>query len=133
MRAVRSSGIIAVALAALVTTGCESRVGGVSRILAPGSSASLTGLSISGASLSPSFNAANRSYSASVSNAVDAVTVTPSAGAGASVTINGTPTSGPTQVTLAEGTNTVNIGVTGSTGTTTTYTVTITRAPSPTP
>ena len=95
--------------------------------------ASLSGLSLSTGSLSPTFAGATLSYAAGVSNATTAVTVTPAAAqAGANVTVNGVALASGTTgsaVSLAVGINTIAIVVTAQDGVTTkTYTVAVTRA-----
>ncbi len=91
------------------------------------SDATLKTLALSSGTLSPSFSAAVYSYTATVSNSITSLTVTPTANdAGAAVKVNGTSASTP--VTLSVGSNTITIKVTGSDGVTTkTYTVTVTR------
>lgn len=118
----------------LALAACETRGGGfVSRATGTGGgfeSATLTGLSVSGTTLDPAFDAAVTSYAATVSNAIDVVSVTPSAPAGATVTLNGAvvQNGGPTGVALAEGQNTVTINVSNDAGQASSYTVLITRA-----
>ncbi len=91
------------------------------------SDASLSGLSLSDGSLSPSFNAATYDYTATVANSVDSLIVTPTASDNAAtVTVN--EQSAGTAIELSVGDNTVTIEVTGSDGVTTkTYTITVTR------
>ncbi|WP_333825200.1 autotransporter family protein, partial [Pinisolibacter sp.] len=93
---------------------------------------SLSALSLSSGTLSPSFASGTTAYTASVANAVGSVTVTPTASdANATIKVNGTAvTSGSASgaISLAVGTNTVSVVVTAQDGaTTTTYTVTVTR------
>ena len=101
----------------------------------PGTStdASLSGLALSGVTLSPDFAAATTGYTASVYNSVTATTVTATpTDADAKVVI--TPVDADLsaegyQVSLDVGSNTVSVKVTAEDGTTTqTYTVTVTRA-----
>ena len=105
----------------------------VTRASAVSNDASLSSLSISSGSLSPSFNSTTTSYTDSVVNAISSVTVTPVASQSSSViTVNGTPVtsgsaSGP--ISLSVGSNTITISVTApDTTTTQTYTITVTRA-----
>jgi len=100
--------------------------------------ATLSALTISQGTLSPSFISSTTSYTASVKNSVLSVTVTPTrtqanatiqarvgAGSYASVTSG----SASSALALSLGSNTVNVLVTAQDGTTNTYTITITRAP----
>ncbi len=111
-----------------------SAVAGESHCLALASvpnSADLSGLSLSSGTLSPSFDPATTAYSASVSNAVSSITVTPAAGVNsASISINGvTVTSGfaSQEIPLVGGANAITLIVTAPDGVTTkTYTVTVT-------
>jgi len=82
----------------------------------------LSSLVLSSGTLSPGFDGATVSYTASVSNATSSVTVTPTTvEAGATVTVNGaTVASGSASgsIPLAIGNNTINIVVTAQDGTT---------------
>ena len=91
------------------------------------SDASLSNLTLSEGTLSPSFNPATDSYTAVVANSVSSLTVTPtSSDTTATVTVNDAAAATP--VSLSVGSNTVAIEVTGSDGVTTkTYTVTVMR------
>ena len=94
---------------------------------APGvsSNADLSGLRLSAGTLTPAFNAATTSYTASVPNATTTVTVTATKRhASASVAYDPGST-----VTLDEGVaKTITVTVTAGDGTTKAYTVTVTRA-----
>ena len=92
------------------------------------SDAPLSALTLSQGSLSPSFTSGTLAYTASVSNSVSSLVVTPTVNdANATATVNGA--SPATPVTLAVGSNTVTVQVTAQDGTTTqNYTVTVTRA-----
>ena len=92
----------------------------------------LSGLVLSKGTLSPVFAANTTSYTCTVNNNINSLTLTPTtADSTATVTVNGTPvTSGTASSTLAltQGDNVINTVVTAQDGTTTsTYTVTITR------
>ena len=92
----------------------------------------LSTLTLSSGTLSPSFAAATKVYTASVANAITALTVTPTlTNSYATVTVNGTPVTSGTasaSIPLTVGTNTITVLVTAQDGTsTTTYTVTLTR------
>ena len=100
--------------------------------------ANLSNLTISSGSLNPSFNTSIVSYTASVSNAVNSITVTPTYSdttATIKVRINNgtyvTVSSGTasSSLSLNVGSNTIDVKVTAQDGTTIkTYTITITRA-----
>ena len=92
------------------------------------SDAPLSALTLSQGSLSPSFTSGTLAYTASVSNSVSSLVVTPTVNdANATATVNGA--SPATPVTLTVGSNTVTVQVTAQDGTTTqNYTVTVTRA-----
>jgi hypothetical protein len=94
--------------------------------------ADLSSLQISQGTLTPAFNSATTSYTATVINAVATINVTPTvADAGASVTVSGAITiSGSAKsVSLAVGANSIPVVVTAEDGVTTkTYTMTVTRA-----
>ena len=100
---------------------------------AASSNADLSGLVLAGSALSPSFDAATTSYTATVANAIDTVTITPTSDdAGATISISGfTLVSGSPYTpigVLAVGSNPFNLLVTAADGTTTkTYTLTVTR------
>ena len=96
--------------------------------------ANLSALALGSGTLDPSFAAGTTSYAATVPNAVDSITVTPTvADAGATVKVNGnTAASGAAfgPVALNVGSNTITVEVTAQDGTTTkTYTLAATRAP----
>jgi len=102
----------------------------------PSSNATLANLQPNNGTLSPAFAAATTSYTASVANAISAITLTPTAtDVNAAITVNGIiTTSGAASalVPLAEGVQTVITAVvTSQDGTATkTYTLAVTRAPS---
>ena len=100
--------------------------------------ANLGALALSSGSISPSFSPSTVSYTATVANAVDLITVTPTvADVTSTVTVNGTPvTSGTASgvINLSVGTNAITVTVTAQNGTTTkTYTVNVTRSTPPLP
>ena len=93
------------------------------------SDADLSGLSLSAGTLTPAFNAATTSYTASVATGISTVTVTPTAN-DADASVAQSPTN---PVPLAVGPTTITVTVTAEDGTTTqAYTVTVTRAAAPT-
>ena len=96
--------------------------------------ARLSALVLPGVSLSPGFDSATESYTASVANATTRITVTPTRfQANATITVNGTSvTSGSASgsIALNVGSNIITVVVTAQDGTTRTYTVTVTRAAS---
>lgn len=102
---------------------------------APSSDAALSALTVSAGSLDPVFAPGTTSYTVSVANGVDEISVTPTvASAGATVTVGGLSTAsgsarGP--IRLSVGPNAIPIIVTAQDGMTTTlYTITVNRAPS---
>jgi len=104
-------------------------------IRAPNSVATLANLAISQGTLTPAFDPATSSYTASVPNSVTGITETPTfTDPNATITLNGTPVasgSASGNIPLAVGPNTITTVVTAQDGTTTdTYTVVVTRAPS---
>jgi len=94
--------------------------------------ANLAGLTVSGASISPSFSASQLSYTASVVNTVStaSVNVTPAdASATLAYTWNGTTVSSTSSLALNVGDNTLRITVMAANGTTNKiYTLTVNRA-----
>jgi gliding motility-associated-like protein len=105
---------------------------------APSSNAKLALIRLSSGTLSPVFAAATTSYTASVTNAITSITVTPTVvDASATVTANGTVVSSGTasgSIALAQGANTITVIGTAQDGVTKmTYTVTVTRATGPVP
>ena len=105
---------------------------------APSSDAGLTGLAVSGATLSPAFGSGTTSYTATVGNGVSSVTVTPTRSDGGatleyldandSEMDDGDGNASGHQVDLSEGANTIKVKVTAEDGDATrTYTVVVTR------
>ena len=91
--------------------------------------ADLSGLSLSAGTLTPAFNAATTSYTASVATGISMVTVTATKSQ-ASASVAQSPDN---PVTLAVGAATpITVTVTAEDGTTKAYTVTVTRAAAPT-
>jgi uncharacterized repeat protein (TIGR02543 family) len=99
-----------------------------------GTLATLSGLTLSSGTLSTTFASATTSYTASVANSVDSITVTPiRSQENATITVNGTAvTSGSASgaISLNVGSNTITVVVTAQSGSTSggTYTLTVTRA-----
>jgi len=91
----------------------------------------LTSLTLSSGTLSPSFNTATISYTASVANGNNSITITPTAvGDGGTITVDGkTVVSGSASknINLSVGVNTITIIVTPTGGSATTYTIVVTR------
>ena len=89
--------------------------------------ATLSALTLSSGSLSPSFASGTLAYTAAVANSTSSLLVTPTTNdANATVTVNGYPATTP--VPLAAGANTVTILVTAQDGVTTqSYTLAVTR------
>ena len=93
------------------------------------SDATLSALTLSSGSLSPSFTSGTLAYTASVAHSVSSLIVTPTTNdANATATVNGA--SPATPVTLAVGGTTVTVQVTAQDGSTQSYTVAVTRAAS---
>ncbi len=95
--------------------------------------ATLSGLTLSSGTLSPSFSAATSSYSASVASSVSSVTVTPVVTEShATVTVDGIAVasgSASPSVSLTSGSTTsISVVVTAQDGTTRAYTLSVTRA-----
>jgi len=94
--------------------------------------ATLSALTISNGTLSPSFSSGTTAYTNSVGNLVSSVTITPTSNEShATITVNGAPViSGyaSSAVSLSVGSNTITVIVTAQDGTTKTYTITVTRA-----
>jgi len=100
---------------------------------APAAATLLTHLTISSGTLTPTFATATTSYSANVTNAVASITVTPTAIAGATITVNGTAVPSGTAsgaIALSLGSNNIDIVAKSQDGTTTnSYTIAVTRLP----
>ncbi len=99
----------------------------------PSNNADLSNLTLSTGTLTPVFASATTSYTSSVANAVNSITVTPTAAdAGATITVNGNAvTSGTASgaIALNVGSNIITVVVTAQNTTTTkTYTIDVTRA-----
>ncbi len=97
--------------------------------------ATLSSLTLSSGSLTPTFATATTSYTETVTNSTTSINVTPTAtDATATIKVNGTTVQSGTvsgAISLSVGTNTITTVVTAQDGTTTkTYTETVTRAPS---
>ena len=96
------------------------------------SDSSLSGLSPSVGSLTPTFSPTTTSYSETVANSVSAITVTPtSSDPGAAITVNGAPTqsgSASPSIPLSPGNNVIAVAVKSEDGSNaTTYTVNVNR------
>jgi hypothetical protein len=92
----------------------------------------LSGLTLSSGTLSPTFTSSRLSYTATVATDTSTVTVTPTRSeANATITVNGTTVASGSpsgSISLSTGANTITVVGTAQDGTTTTYTITITRA-----
>ena len=96
------------------------------------SDADLSGLTLSAGTLDPAFVRDSLSYTATVANSIDSLTVTPKSNHnGATITVNGTSVSSgsaSSAISLSVGENTITIVVAAEDSTTTkTYTVTVER------
>jgi uncharacterized repeat protein (TIGR03803 family) len=98
----------------------------------PSSDSSLSALTIDQGTLTPVFDSATLSYTASVANSITSLNVTSTTtNSGATITVNDTPTDSgdPASVNLDVGENTITIIVTAEDDiTTSTYTIVVTRA-----
>lgn len=120
---------IAVIAASLVASSCQNALNPeapAATTSSPSSDASLSALSISAGdsvvTLSPAFAAATTTYTATVANAVDSLTVA------ATANDSGAKLSGAGAASLAVGANSISVIVTAADGTTKkTYTITVTR------
>ena len=94
--------------------------------------AQLTGLTLSGVSLTPAFASGTTAYTATVGNGVEVTTVAATAETGATATVlpadSDTDTTGH-QVALQVGSNDITVTVTKAGASTRTYTVVVTREP----
>jgi gliding motility-associated-like protein len=96
--------------------------------------ADLSALTSSGATLSPAFNTATISYSASVGASTSSINITPTvADAEATITYNGTSyaSGSPISISLSPGANSIPLIVTSAAGNTKTYTVSIIKFATP--
>lgn len=97
--------------------------------------ADLSGLTLSGVTLTPIFTSGTTSYSVNVANNVSSITVTASVyDSKATLIINGAAVASgqaSSGINMNVGNNTITIVVMAQDGTTKTYTVTVTRAPAP--
>lgn len=119
-----------VAVATLSAAACDTRGSGIIGIVRTPSG--LTSLELSVGNLTPSFAQTRTSYTATVPNAVSAITVTATAtSSGSSILINGnTVQSGQPSppIALQVGPNTINVSVTTADGITTKqYAIVVTR------
>jgi gliding motility-associated-like protein len=92
--------------------------------------ATLSALTISSGTLSPVFASGITSYTATVNNATNSITVTPTNNnANATVTVNGTPvpSGSAASIPLVIGSNTITVNVTAQNGNSQPYTIAITR------
>ncbi|MFD0680569.1 MULTISPECIES: S-layer homology domain-containing protein [unclassified Paenibacillus] len=104
----------------------------VTRAAAANGSADLSGLTLSGGTLSPAFASGTTAYTSNVPNGVSNITVTASVyDSKATMTVNGNPAASGQEsgaVNLNVGSNAITIVVTAKNGTSKTYTVNVTRA-----
>lgn len=96
----------------------------------PSNDATLSALTLGSLSLSPAFDSATTTYTASTTNATNTITAVPGdSKATVTVAVNGTEIDNGSAATWAAGSNTVLITVTAEDGETTgTYTVTVTKS-----
>ncbi|WP_292423965.1 cadherin-like beta sandwich domain-containing protein, partial [Methanoregula sp.] len=120
----------------VVATGSGSYIGTVTSAAVgpvPSSDTTLSGLTVSQGTLSPTFASSTVTYTDSVANSVTSMTVTPTVNtAGATVKVNGNTVasgSASSAISLSVGSNTITVVVTAPDGTTTqNYVITVTRA-----
>ena len=129
---------LSVTVAAAAHTGAGNLTTGTVAVMAvvESNDASLSGLVLSDGNLSPVFASATTNYTATVANAVDDLTVTPTAtDAGASITVGGNAVSSGAAsglIMLSVGDTSITVVVTAEDGSTETYTITVTREAAPT-
>lgn len=93
----------------------------------PSNDASLLNLSLGNVSLSPVFEKATKTYTATTTNATNTITATPSdASSAISVKVNNKEINNGASATWVDGSNTVTVDVTNGTGKET-YTITVTK------
>lgn len=123
---------------AIIVTAADSSTTGYSLSItraALSSNSALASIAIDQGVLTPTFGSATTSYTASVSNAVSSVTLTPAAeDAGASITVNGIAVisgNASNPINLTVGQNTITTIVTAADSSTTVYVFAITRVSPP--
>lgn len=131
--ATATSGSITINPSASVAVFLYSSIPWVTNASPVSTDATLSALTISSGTLSPTFASTTTSYTASVINTISSITVTPTRNeANATITVNGVAaTSGSASgaIALSVGSNTVTTIVTAQNGSTTkTYTLSVTRA-----
>ena len=102
----------------------ESQLSGETSSLEP---ALLSALTIGSVTLSPTFSASTKVYTATTSNSTNTITATGADGATVAITVNGTAHTSGNSATWNTGTNTVSIVVSKTGKATSTYTVTVTK------
>jgi hypothetical protein len=118
------------------TSGAGTAYGAVTTFSTLSNDATLSGLSLSAGTLTPTFSSGTITYTASVANANSTITVTPTKNnANASIKVNNVAVnsgSASGNISLNVGDNIITTVVTAQDGSTTkTYTVTVTRATNP--
>lgn len=88
----------------------------------------LTALSISSATLTPTFNSATTVYTTTVSSSSSTITATPESGAVAAISVNGSAVTSGGTATWNTGSNLVTITVSKTGGLPTTYTIGVTKS-----
>lgn len=126
-------GLNTVAVVSTAQDGVTTRTYTVTITRAGSPVSTLSGLAVSGGSLSPAFSSGATNYAVSVDGGLAAITVTPTVTQpDATVTVNGVPvTSGAASAPLAlnPGANTITVRVTAQDGVSvTTYRITVSRA-----
>ncbi|MGM0554704.1 MAG: cadherin-like beta sandwich domain-containing protein, partial [Pseudomonadota bacterium] len=115
----------------------DSRVTGTVNGVAPSDDATLSALAPSSGSLAPAFDPATLAYDVAVSHAVDSFSVTPTlSDPDARITLDGERVesgTGSPEMSLAVGSQTLELVITAPDWSTSTYAVTVTRAAAPAP
>lgn len=115
----------------------DSRVSGTVNDVAPSDDATLSALVPSAGNLAPAFDPATLAYDVAVSHAVDRFSVTPTlSDSDARITVDGERVesgTGSPEMSLAVGSQTLELVVTAPDWSTSTYAVTVTRAAAPAP
>ncbi len=113
-----------------VHTGTGDLTTGTETVTAIDETSRLSALSLSEGALDPVFNAGTFAYAASVANSIDGLTVTPTAAAGTTITVDGTPVNSgaaSAELALTVGANTITVAVTAPRADAQDYTLTVTR------
>jgi hypothetical protein len=115
----------------IITAGLGGQIDLSPITLTRATTSTLTNLSLSSGSLSPTFSSGQLTYTAAVSASTSSITVTPTFnGYGESVTVNSNPVltgSASSSISLSVGANVITVVGTAENSSTTTYTINVTR------